>query len=99
MRGHKHQSLIHILYGGRAWYINMMNLTLYSGSCSYSHTKLLTKFDLCLYHVFPKQDQKQFAYLGPGVGVLAQPPGDVVEGGVEAAGVVALPAERSSRRR
>ena len=65
----------------------------------YSHTKLLTKFDLCLYHVFPKQDQKQFAYLGPGVGVLAQPPGDVVEGDVEAAGVVALPAEHSSRRR
>ena len=29
-----------------------------------------------------------------GVGVLAQPPGVVVEGVVEAAGVVALPVER-----
>ena len=45
-----------------------------------------------------KTRSKQFVYQGPGVGVLGQPPGDVVEGDVEAAGVVALPAERSSRR-
>ena len=54
----------------------------------------MTKFDLRSYHVFIKTRSKQFACLGPGAGVLAQPLADVVEGGVEAAGVVALPAER-----
>ena len=41
---------------------------------------------------------KQFVYPVLGVGVLAQPPGEVVEGVVEAAGVVALPAERWAER-
>ena len=40
--------------------------------------------------IFIPEDRKQFAYLGPGVGSLAQPPGGAVGGDGEAAGVVAV---------
>ena len=40
--------------------------------------------------IFIPEDRKQFAYLGPGVGSLAQPPGGAVGGGGEAAGIVAV---------
>ena len=49
-----------------------------------------TRFDECSYHLYFSEDRKQFAYLGPGVGSLAQPPGGAVGGDGEAAGVVAV---------